>query len=135
MSNALQTSELSLDLREHEVCWILPTGATISAATIDLPGGALILGKLKGKLVCRSGSIIIGRGGEFCGSADAERIYVEGRIASGPAGETSTLRARRLISISENADGSADLVSQAFAIHTMSFAARFTTLDRDRDRG
>lgn len=129
MTNEVQASELKLNLVEHGICWVLPRGA-VMGGNIELPGGALIQGRMLGKVYCRSGSLIVERGGELIGHAKADRIYIEGRVVSSPKGEVSSLYGRNLIAISEKAEGSAKLTSQAFAIHTRTFSAQFTTLPR-----
>lgn len=130
MSTALQSSDLTLDLREHEICWTVPPGAAIASTTVELPGGAIVQGKLRGKVVCKTGSFVLAAGGEFSGSVEAERIYIAGRIYPGPNGEPTMLKGKRLVSVSEAAEGAADLVSMAFSIHTTKFSARITTMPR-----
>lgn len=109
---------------------MLPHGASLDAADLDLPGGALIQGRFNGRIVCHGGSLVIGRGADFCGSADADRVYIEGRVHVTKDGDVSTIKGRRLVAVSEHAQGSAHLLSQAFAIHTASFSATFVTLGK-----
>lgn len=129
MSVNLPQKDLSLNLQEHGICFVVPSGAIVTGE-FDLPGGALIQGRLTGRIFCRTGSLIVTRGGEFCGQADADRVYIEGRVFPASDGRMSTIKGRRLVAISEMAEGSADLYAQAFAIHTYSFSASFTTLER-----
>lgn len=130
MSAIPPLKDLVLNLREHGVCFVVPAGANISCADLDLPGGALVQGRLTGRVICRSGSLIVTRGGEFCGQVDADRVYIEGRVFPSADGQVSKIKGRRLVAISEKAEGSADLFSQAFAVHTQAFSASFTTLER-----
>lgn len=127
MNAAPKSSELAINLREHGVCFVVPVGAIVSAE-IDIPGGALVYGRLIGRILCRSGSLIVARGGEFSGQADADRVYVEGRVFPASDGSVSRLKGRRLVAISELAEGGADLYSQAFAVHTKKFSASYTML-------
>jgi len=75
-------NSLSIRLEEHQICFVVPAGARIDAHTLDLPGGILVLGALRGKVTCACGSAIIAQGGEFQGSLDAVDIYIEGRVTS-----------------------------------------------------
>ncbi|MBQ0916977.1 hypothetical protein KBW71_00735 [Hydrogenophaga aromaticivorans] len=75
-------NSLSMRLEEHQICFVVPAGARIDAQTLDLPGGILVLGALRGKVTCACGSAIIALGGEFQGSLDAVDIYIEGRVTS-----------------------------------------------------
>jgi len=123
---------LSLDIKQHGICFVLPPGATLEVAMLDLPGGALIQGRFTGSVLCRSGSLIIEQGAEFCGHAEAHNVYVAGRVRPTDNGQASTLKGVRLVAISEHADGSASIFSQAFAIHTQRFNAHLTTLRSDQ---
>ena len=118
---------LALDLRAHEVCWVLPQGATM-VGSLDCPGGALILGRFEGRILCRLGSLIIGSTGEFAGKAEARQIYVEGQVRNTRAQETSVLKGVLMIAVAESARCRADLFSRAFAMHTMNFAGQLTTI-------
>jgi len=105
-----QIRRLDLSLKEHEICFVVPAGAKIDANTLDIPGGILILGALRGKVFCSRGSAIIASGGEFQGEMDAENIYVEGIITSSksiPRG-ISKITARGSEEI--NADGTKSVV-------------------------
>lgn len=118
---------LVLDLRAHDVCFVLPHGASM-IGNIDCPGGALILGRFEGKILCRLGSLIIGATGEFAGKAEARQIYVEGRVSNTRAQETTVLKGALLVAVSEGARCRADLISRAFALHTRNFAGQLTTI-------
>lgn len=124
---AAQGGSLTLDLRAHEVCWVLPYGATM-VGTIDCPGGALILGRFEGKILCRLGSLIIGATAEFAGKAEARQIYVEGLVRNTRAQETTVLNGMLLIAVAETARCRANLFSRTFALHTKNFAGQVTTL-------
>lgn len=73
---------LSLSIREHNICFVVPAGARIDAVRLDLPGGILVLGALRGQVFCSHGSAIIAAGGEFQGDIEACDIYVEGKVTS-----------------------------------------------------
>lgn len=74
--------KLQHSLSDHKICFVVPLGSTIDAFTIDLPGGILILGALRGRVICQAGSAIVAAGGEFQGDLSADDIYVEGRVTS-----------------------------------------------------
>ena len=128
LGRTIGTGALSLDLRQHNICFVLPEGATIANADVTLPGGALIYGKFTGRIICHEGSLIIPKGSSFAGKAEAQQIYVEGTIRDLPSGEPTTLVGHLLIAVSEHAIGKADLASRAFAIHATNFGGRFRTL-------
>lgn len=119
---------LALDLRKHEVCWVLPEGAVMSGS-LDCPGGALIQGRFEGVIRCRKGSLIIAAGAYFSGKAEAQQVYIEGSVQNGAKGETSAIKGHLLVAVSERATGRADLISRAFALHTRMFAGRLTTIE------
>lgn len=129
MSRSL--AELDLNLREHGICFVVPAGAVIQGAVLDLPGGALIHGRFSGSILCRSGSLIVSRSGVLCGQVDADRVYIDGRVSPTIDGKIPMIKGRRLVAISEAAEGGANLFSQAFAVHTHTFTATYTTLDRN----
>lgn len=79
---AAHTKTLTLSLQEHDICMVIPAGARIDGHRLDLPGGVLILGALRGTVHCAKGSAIIAAGGEFQGDLEAENIYIEGRVTS-----------------------------------------------------
>lgn len=123
-------SELQLNLREHGICFVLPFGAQMAGGALDLPGGALIHGRFSGTILCRSGSLIVSRSGDISGQVDADRVYIDGRVTPSPDGSVAMIKGRRLVAVSEMAQGAASLFSQAFAVHTSSFSASYTTLER-----
>lgn len=94
-STGAELRTLSLSIKEHDICFVVPAGARIDAHRLDLPGGILVLGALRGSVFCSSGSAIIAKGAEFQGELNAANIYVEGRITSpkNPR-QISRLRAR-----------------------------------------
>lgn len=94
-ASSAELRTLSLSIKEHDICFVVPAGARIDAHRLDLPGGILVLGALRGSVFCSQGSAIIARGAEFQGELDATNIYVEGRITSpkNPR-QISRLRAR-----------------------------------------
>jgi len=121
---ASQDDDLVADLREHRISFVLPAGAVLSG-NLDNQGGALIQGKFTGNIHCREGSLIIARGGEFSGRAEADSVYIEGTVRSiqGANAGPSILRGRLLAAISELAVGVAELHSRDFAIHSRKFVA------------
>lgn len=124
---------VELSFREKQICFVVPAGAKLDAFSLDLPGGMLVLGALRGKVNCATGSIIIATGGEFQGVAEAEDIYIEGRVTSpaSPGAEITRLKARGrvgktvdgvssvqggLIAVSANANIRAHLQARMFHI-------------------
>lgn len=98
-ADPLSIRSMELSMREHHICFVVPAGAKIDAYTLDLPGGVLILGALRGKVNCAVGSMIIAKGGEFQGSAEASDIFIEGKVTSQggnnpTGGEMTKLKAR-----------------------------------------
>lgn len=73
---------LELSLKDHRICMYIPAGSKVDALTLDLPGGLLVLGALRGSVTCATGSVIIAKGGEFQGQLLANDVIVEGRITS-----------------------------------------------------
>lgn len=116
--------ELVADLREHRITFFVPAG-TIVSGNVDNQGGALIYGKFTGNIHCREGSLIVARGAEFCGNAEADNIYVEGTVRSISAQPhtPSMLKGRHLVALSEHALGRAELHARGFAIHSSKFVA------------
>lgn len=82
---------LSLSIREHDICFVVPAGARIDATRLDLPGGILILGALRGQVFCSHGSAIVAAGAEFQGEIEACDIYIEGKVTS-PKGANRVTR-------------------------------------------
>jgi hypothetical protein len=79
-SGILQAVEISL--AQHEICMTIPPGAKVDAQTLDLPGGLIVFGALRGAVKCARGSIIIASGGYFQGKAEAENFICEGEVGS-----------------------------------------------------
>lgn len=128
MTSDSQLAELSIDLREHGICWVVPEGASISGATVELPGGALILGSFKGSIICKEGSLIVAKQAEFSGHGIADKVYIEGGILPLSDGTNSVLQGKKFLAVSSLAKGRADLLSAAFSIHAVEatrFAGRF----------
>lgn len=69
-------------LKAHQICFLVPAGAKIDGHTFDLPGGILILGALRGRVRCSTGSALILAGGEFQGNLEANDVIIEGRVTS-----------------------------------------------------
>lgn len=69
-------------LESHSICFVVPAGAMFDGTNIRLQGGILVLGALRGKVTCATGSAIIAKGGEFQGYLEANDVLVEGRITS-----------------------------------------------------
>lgn len=69
-------------LENHSICMVIPAGSVVDGGTMRLLGGILVLGALRGKVTCGTGSAIIGGGGEFQGQLEANDILVEGNITS-----------------------------------------------------
>lgn len=69
-------------LESNNICMLIPAGAIVDGGTMRLPGGILILGALRGKIICESGSAIIGSGGEFQGQIEADDVLIEGNVTS-----------------------------------------------------
>lgn len=88
---------LNLSIKDHDICFVVPAGSKIDAHRLDLPGGILILGALRGRVFCASGSAIVAAGGEFQGDLDAVNVYVEGKVTSAKRG-VSRLKARGVVS-------------------------------------
>lgn len=74
--------EFEAGLKQHQICFVVPAGAKIDAHTIELPGGILILGAVRGKIICQTGSAIIKAGGEFQGVLDVNDCLIEGQVTS-----------------------------------------------------
>lgn len=116
---------ISLDLADHEIAFVLPVGARMQGR-LQLPGGALILGEFVGEILCLRGSLIIKAGARTRLIGEAERVYVEGDVASlsldanvtdtdqGPA--RSVLIGRQIVAAASSARCNADLYSAQFAV-------------------
>lgn len=103
---------LVVSLREHHICMYIPLGSKVDCITMDLPGGILIQGALRGRVTCAQGSVIIEKTGEFQGSIVADNVIIAGKITSlsdsvgMPAAATmSHIEARSTISSSGQVEG------------------------------
>jgi hypothetical protein len=119
---------LVIDLKQHSVCMVIPHG-TIITGDLDVPGGALILGSVRGRIRCREGSLILGEGSEFAGKAEAAQIYVAGVVRALKKGEISELHGAALVAVSRCASGRAKLRSRTFSIHSRTFGGQLEALE------
>jgi hypothetical protein len=109
------SSLVTLDIREKEICFVLPVDASSIGGTLNLPGGAFIQGHFTGTLICARGALVIGPGASFSGYAEAEEVYIAGEIGRTKGSNKSTsIMGRSLIAISESAVVHADLTSRMF---------------------
>lgn len=120
--------QLTLSLREHNIGFSLPAGATLEGALLNLPHGALISGTFVGTLKCEHGSVIIAATARIRGVIEADRIYIEGEVASSKNIRTK-LAGRWLVAASSDARINADLFSNAFALHKPKFWGQVFTMD------
>jgi hypothetical protein len=125
---------LVIDIKEHLICFMLPTGSTMKG-TLELPGGAIISGNFEGSIVCAQGSIILPKGGVFKGSATAENIFIEGAVESPGPNRVSVLQASTMIAISTLATGRADMVARAFNITSTTFDGRIVNMNGHQKNG
>lgn len=124
-------------LKNHQICFVVPAGATIDAVTVDLPGGILILGALRGKVRCSTGSAIIARGGEFQGILEANDVLVEGKITSpvdANGKPTTEVRARGQVDEAGNAVGGIIALSAHSIVNARFFAIAYQ-IPRHADLG
>lgn len=77
-TEATPLSTMPAKLKDHQICMIIPAGSRVDALTLDLQGGILILGALRGRVNCATGSAIVASGGEFQGSLVANDVLIEG---------------------------------------------------------
>lgn len=91
LADPLALRSVELGFREKKICFVVPAGAKLDAYTINLPGGMLVLGALRAKVICTTGSIIIAKGGEFQGSAEADDIFIEGKVTSASGANATDL--------------------------------------------
>lgn len=119
-------------IKEHQICMLIPAGCTVDANTIDLQGGILVAGALRGRVHCATGSAVIVEGGEFQGSIEANDIIVAGKITSpmdknGKTLQLSTIKARGqkdergriiggIVALSESSFVCAQITAVAFSI-------------------
>jgi cytoskeletal protein CcmA (bactofilin family) len=121
------SSALTLSLQEHHIGFFVPPEATLEGA-IDLKFGALIYGTVIGDITCSAGSVVILAGGRVCGNIIADRVYVEGEVAS-PKGGRSTIQAHLLLAASSASKINADIRSRAFAIHKAKIWGRMEQIE------
>lgn len=122
-------TEISLSIREHNICFTVPFGARFEGRLL-LPGGALIYGDVVGDIFCESGSIIIHKGGRFRGMAEADRIYIEGEVSSlEDEKRRSALVGRKMVAGSSNARINADIYSMSFSLHRSKVWGTLKTLE------
>lgn len=103
-ADPLDIRAMEVSFKDKQICFVIPAGSKVDAYSLDLPGGMLVLGALRGKVNCASGSIIIAAGGEFQGAAEADDIYIEGRVTSvagAQGGDLSRLKARGRASLAD----------------------------------
>ncbi|MDL5034374.1 polymer-forming cytoskeletal protein [Pelomonas sp. APW6] len=125
---AAKVDTLTLSLREHGVGFFVPPGATMQSARLVMPYGALISGTFIGDLICEAGSVIITKGGMVCGSIVADRVYIEGDVASSKS-KRSLVTGRALVAASSTARINGDLKSAAFAIHKPQLWGQLISVD------
>lgn len=121
-------SALTLSLREHNIGFVLPDGATLESAKLSLPHGAIISGVFIGDLVCERGSAILTRNAKFCGNIEADRVYIEGEVDSLRT-KRSQVIGRMLIAASRHATIRANLISTAHALHHPKFWGEIISLE------
>lgn len=127
---ASSNSVLTLDLKEKEIVFVLPLESTCSGATLEMPGGALILGHFTGSLICAKGAIIIAKGATFSGYAEADEIFIAGEIGRTKVQKgISTMVGRLCVAVSEEAVVHGDLHSRMFDIsNTKNITGNIRTL-------
>lgn len=125
-SSTFDGSQLNFDIKEHGVVFVLPAEAILDG-TIKLEGGALILGKFSGNIKCNTGSLIFAPDSYFSGHAEADKIYIGGKIGQPTKGESS-LMARVMMAISSDASVRANIASRLFAINSSNVFGSMRTL-------
>lgn len=120
-----EESTISLDIADHEIGFIVPAGARMQGR-LHLPCGALILGEFVGEILCARGSLIIKNGARARLIGEADRVYVEGNVASltldadtkdadqGPS--RSVLIGRQVVAAASSAECNADMYAPQFAV-------------------
>jgi hypothetical protein len=73
---------MRISLKEHDICMTMPPGSKLDAVKLDLPGGIVIYGAMRGTVNCARGSFIVAEGGYFQGSAIADNLIIEGEVSS-----------------------------------------------------
>lgn len=115
---ASSTSLVALDIKEKEICFVLPMEASSHGGTLNLPGGALIQGHFTGTLICARGALVIAKDAVFSGYAEADEIYIAGEVGrSKGAAKESSLMGRTLIAVAESAVVHADLTARMFNLN------------------
>lgn len=123
-----ESGQLTLSLHEHNIGFYLPPGSSLDGANLELPHGALISGTFIGSIKCENGSIILTSDARICGDIEADRIYIEGEIASSKSSRSKVI-GKWLVAASSNARINADLYSNAFALHDPKLWGQVVTLD------
>ena len=114
------TSLVALDIKDKEICFILPLESSCHHGTLNLPGGALIQGHFSGTLICARGALVIAKGASFSGYAEADEIYIAGEVSRGKnATKDSSLMGRTLIAVAESAVVHADLTARMFNLNNI----------------
>lgn len=121
---------LTLSIRDHQIGFLLPQGATLDGANLDLPHGAIIAGTFIGNIKCEHGSVVITETARVCGRVEAERVYIEGEIASTREARSRVI-GRWLVAASSKARINADLCSNAFSLHKPRFWGQLITMDNE----
>jgi cytoskeletal protein CcmA (bactofilin family) len=130
---AAKIDTLTLSLREHGVGFFVPPGSSLKQAKLEMPHGALISGTFIGDLICQAGSVIITKGGMVCGSIVADRVYIEGDVASSKT-KRSLITGRALVAASSTARINGDLKSSAFAIHKPQLWGQLISIDQHEEQ-
>lgn len=130
---ASASDTLSLSIREHDVGFFLPPRAVLNNSRLELPHGALLCGSFDGDLICEAGSVIITKDCRFCGSIEADRIYIEGDVAS-VRERRSLLIGRVLVAAGATARINADLKSRNFAVHKAKIWGRLLSWEEGPSR-
>lgn len=111
-------SLVTLDIKEKEICFVLPQEATSIGGTLNLPGGALIQGHFTGTIICASGALVISPEGSFTGYAEADEVYIGGEVGRNKGStKNSSIMGRTLIAVSESAVVHADLTARMFNLN------------------
>jgi hypothetical protein len=109
---------------EHSICMMVPHGACLEGAEINLPGGLLIYGTVIGKVTCAEGSLIIGEGGRLEGHAEAADFICEGEVTS-PVDTSGKVTTRTISTIVARGSGKAGHL-QTGGIAALSSLAKVT---------
>lgn len=123
-----ESGQLTLSLHEHDIGFYLPPGASLEGANLELPHGALISGTFIGNIKCEHGSVIITSEARMCGQIEADRVYIEGEIASTKTARSKVI-GKWLVAASSNARINADLYGNSFALHDPKLWGQVVTLD------